>query len=297
MLFAGCSRGADDDKQKGVSIRIPAAQSWSSKLVDEDNPASEQVIRDLTLFFTEPSSDIITHTFVHPGFTAYPDYSVVTVPIEPEVLQTRDIYVVTNYGETDLNTVTTISQLRDVTAPYVDKTNNLDPAEGFCMYGMTAGFDFTSGQTAIVNVVRACAKYRISLSFPQGAAISTDNRFLIANAAHYTYIIKNPTAILTSGDYFNFAAELPLEADGQGYYTNTVYTYEAAQAPVLYLYTHMGGSAVPQEFSADLPLPVRNHFYQIDVLVYQPELGVRSAGEYCSEIRVTTYDGDGRIVE
>ncbi|MCD8174068.1 MAG: hypothetical protein LUD76_11570 [Alistipes sp.] len=301
LILAGCAGGAQEHPPGGggVDIKLSTYGFARTRAVDADNLESEQTIRNISIFLTDPSSGDITNSYVNVGFSTVDDYRLVTLPVEASELGTKDIYVITNYSGTDLGTLTTLSQMRTLTTPAVDKNNNLDPADGFCMYGKTLGFDFTSGETAEVYVRRACAKIRVTMTFPDAPGLSTVNQFLIANAASYTFVTYEATGlILTTDDYFNFASNLPLDDNGDGGYTGIAYIYEASAHPVLYLYTHIGGSAAAQEYSAELPLPERNHLYDCDVRIYSESATMRSAAlqSYIVETDITGYDPDGREV-
>ncbi|MCC8019792.1 MAG: hypothetical protein LIO85_08480 [Rikenellaceae bacterium] len=300
VLLVGCTGGTDEPVPGGgVEIRLSLSGFTRTRAVDADNLESEQTIKNISIFLTQPSSGTITHSFVDVGFSTVDDYRLVTLPVEASELATRDIYVIANYSGTDLTAISTVSEMRDLKTPEVDKTNNLDPEDGFCMYGKTLGFDFLSGETAEVYVRRACAKIRVTMTFPDAPGLSSSNEFLIANAASYTFVTYEATGLLlTTDDYFNFAANLPLTDNGDGSYTGIAYIYEASAHPVLYLYTHIGGSAAAQEYSAELPLPERNHLYDCDVRIYSESASLRSAatGRYILETTVTGYDPDGTAV-
>ncbi len=300
---AGCSVGQGEDpsvvpEKPAVTIRLADTGFVSPFLVDEDNLAVEQTINNLSLFFSDPGSDEITYRFVQAGFHTVDDYKVVSLPLDPADLGVKDIYVVTNFGSDSLNTVPTISRLKELKTPVVNKALNLDPAVGFCMYGRTGSFDFTSGENAVVHVARTCAKYRINLSFPEEPGMSTDNSFVIAGAASYTFLgddVNN--LILHNDEYFNFATRTVLTPDGEGNYTGLAYVYEASRAPEIYLYIHPAGGA-EQVFSADLPIPERNYLYDIQVYVYQNQTrSGRDSRGWSFRVECAAYDPSGRRVE
>ncbi|MCC8088807.1 MAG: hypothetical protein LIO79_06040 [Rikenellaceae bacterium] len=303
IFLYGCSK-ENDTVISGfeTTARIKLLSSgFRTKTVDQDNPASEQLIDKVALFLTEPSSEAITEKFLDAGFSDYDDYCIVTLPLEPAELGIRDIYAVTNYDTIDFSSITTISELDGFKTPVVNKTYNLDPANGFCMYGSTSGFDFTSGTDdyAIVTVERTCAKIGVRLTFPDNTSLSTNNSFLIANAASYTYIVE-PSEIteLPSGGYFNFAAPLPLEVNESEEFTGTAYIYQSAIAPTIYFYTHINGSIEEQEFSAPLPIPDRNYYYDLDVRIYEDTESTRSmGGGYTIIVNVTAYNAYGDRIE
>ena len=290
VLLSGCGKEEISDRAagRGVSIRFVTGLHNLSRVVDTDNLAEEQIIHNISLFLTEPGSDAITHRYVHVGFSSAGDYTQISLPLTPDELQTRDIYAVANHdNDITLEALSSIQELETMQTPYVDKNNNLDPMRGFCMYGMLSGFDFnnTDAATAQVELERTCAKYRINLTFPQDPSLSTVNSFVIGKAANYTFIGENTGQSIPDDAYFNFADPTPLNADGQGVYTNLAYVYEATEQPVMYIYTRMGGKE--QIFTANLPVPERNYLYGIDVEVFA-YTSTRTSGS--SEIRITVTD-------
>lgn len=299
LLFTGCDSGETSGKTEGTTIRLSNQSFRHTRVVDADNLEIEQTVLNISVLLTDPGSDAITNRYVDAGFSTVDDYRLVTLPDEPSALQTKDIYVVANYTDTDLTTLTTITELHSLSTPAVNKTDNLDPTRGFSMYGMTAGFDFTSGETAEVYVSRACAKIRVTMTFPDDPGISTDNEFLIGYAAGYTYLTDyNPPRVLPRESYFNFAENMPLADNGNDSYTGIAYIYESASHPILYLYTHMEGSA--QEYSAELPLPERNHLYECDVRIYTEEQ-TRTLRKMdrssIIETRITVHGPDGTFAD
>ena len=163
-----------------------------------------------------------------------------------------------------------MDDIKNLNTPTVDKNHDLDPNEGFCMYGELLNYDFTdTNSSAIVSMERTCAKYRVTLTFPDNPVLSTDNTFVIANEASYTHIVNGLRTGIPDSDYFNIASPISLEADGTGKYINTVYMYEAEKAPKIYIYTRINNSSQKQEFSTELPAPYRNYIYDIDIQIYE----------------------------
>ncbi|MCD8079296.1 MAG: hypothetical protein LUF04_02450 [Bacteroides sp.] len=224
------------------------------------------------------------------------------MPLEASDLQTKDIYVIANYdNEAALDAVGSVDSMKVLFTPEVDKTNNLDPANGFCMYGYAGSVDFTDSANlpAYVELTRTCAKFRINLSFPDGAELSTDNSFLMLNAARYTHVMENLTEVLPVSDYFNFAATLPLTDNGNEIYTSIAYVYESSQAPSITIYTHLNNSTEEQEFTAKLPVPMRNYLYDLEIYVYQEEesatrsIKANSSPVYTCCSKITIYNERG----
>ncbi|MCD8072608.1 MAG: hypothetical protein LUE10_05470 [Alistipes sp.] len=298
LILVSCSSAGEHFQGKGIEIRLYQG-GFSTRVVDEDNLASEQVINNISVFFTDPGEDAILYKYVFSGFTTSGDYRIVTIPLEPDELRRKDIYVVTNYDDSAaLEAVTTVTGLGRLRTPVVSKSDNLEAGDGFCMYGMTEGFDFTDQSLGapVVNVERTCAKMRITVTFPDNPRLSTENSYLIARAASYTFLAEDTGQSLPSGDYFNFASETELVPTGRAF-TGTAYVYQADVAPVLYIYTHINGSSQEQEYSADLPVPDRNYLYDLDVRIYESLVSGRSAPTgYHAEMTLKIFDGFGEKI-
>jgi len=307
FLYISCSDGNDTySEQKSISLKLYQQRGFTTKAIDEDNLAVEQTVKNISVFFTEPSSNTITYKYVNSGFTSVDDYKLIDIPLEPSVVKSKDIYIVANYkNTTSLDAVSTVEDLKALTTPAVDKTNNLEPQNGFCMYGATFDFDFDNGTNtaAIVNMERTCAKIRLNVTFPEDPALSTNNSFLIQKAAKYTYVVEKDTVSIPTTDYFTFATPIALTDNGAGAFTNIAYVYEAGLAPRLYIYTHMGNSPTQQEFSTNLPRPVRNYLYDISIDIYEDSSTTKSFDpngsnkNYSYKTSIKVYRADGSIVE
>lgn len=269
-----CNVSCDDRTDPGIDktayIKIRQNQFKSSTVIDEDNLESEQVINTIALFLTEPSSKEIVHKYINIGSINMNGYRLITLPLQLSELQKKDVYLITNYKDLNLSAVNTLDDIKELTTPAVDKNHNLVPNEGFCMYGELLNYDFIkANSSAIVNMERTCAKYRVTLTFPENPVLSTDNTFVIANEASYTYIINGLRTGIPDADYFNIADPVVLEPDGTEKYVNTIYMYEAEKAPKIYIYTRINNSPLKQEFSTELPVPYRNFIYDIDIQIYE----------------------------
>lgn len=309
LLFnTNCSEDRDDTSKvepEGITLKFMFVNNVKTRVTDNDNTAIEQTVKNLSIFFTEPGSTTITNKFIYAGFSTVDDYRLVTLPLDPATVKTKDIYVIANYDDTNsLNAVSTIENLKTLTTPKVNKTNNLLPDNGFCMYGNTSAFNFNDGtnSAAIVNMVRTCAKIRVNLTFPGDPELGTNNSFLIENAATYTYVIKNQQSGLTTKDYFTYAAPIKLADNGAKVYINAAYVYEAISAPKLYIYTTIKDKQ--QEYSAYLPIPERNYLYDINIEVYEGIAGARttsvssnSNSNYTFRNSIKVYDENGKRVE
>lgn len=255
---------------KTAYIKMQQNLFKSANMVDEDNLASEQVINTIALFLTEPSSQEIAYKYTNIGSINMDGYRLIALPLQVSELQKKDVYLITNYKNINLSAVNTMDDIKNLNTPTVDKNHDLDPNEGFCMYGELLNYDFTdTNSSAIVSMERTCAKYRVTLTFPDNPVLSTDNTFVIANEASYTHIVNGLRTGIPDSDYFNIASPISLEADGTGKYINTVYMYEAEKAPKIYIYTRINNSSQKQEFSTELPVPYRNFIYDIDIQIYE----------------------------
>ena len=310
LLYTSCNGDADIPADAGkdkVVLKIMQQSGFTTKAIDGDNLAVEQTVKNLSIFFTEPSANTISNKYVFAGFSAMGDYQIVTLPLDAATVNSKDIYVIANYdNEAALNAAATINDLEALKTPVIDKTNNLAPEKGFCMYGNTLNFNFNDGTNspAIVNMKRSVAKFRITVTFPENPLLSTKNSFLIQNAATYTNVVGSETLpSIPVDDLFTYAAPIALNNNGAGAFVNNTYVYESSQAPSIYIYTYMNNSAQQQEFSATLPKPVRNHLYDISIQIYSGDVpsGTRSFSgdekdrKYAIKSTVTVYDENGNI--
>lgn len=285
LLFSGsCTESVEPsrDIEKSVSVKIQQSLFRNGAMTDEDNLESEQIINTIALFLTEPSSKEIALKYINVGSMQMEGYRLLTLPLRLTELEKKDIYLITNYGNIDFSGVTTLDDIEKLNTPTIDKNHVLNPEEGFCMYGELLNFDFTNpdNSSAMVSVERTCAKYRITLTFPENPDLSTDNTFVVANEACYTHIVDDLRMSIPDSDYFTLAQPVALKSDGAGGYVNTVYMYEAEKAPKIYLYTRMNNSLDQQEFSAELPIPYRNYIYDIDIRIYENNNSPTTRGKY-----------------
>lgn len=260
----------EPDVDTTAYIKIQQNLFKGATMIDEDNLENEQVINTIALFLTEPSSQKITYKYINIGSVNVDGCRLIALPLQLSELQKKDVYLITNYKDINLSVVNTMDDINELTTPAVDKNHDLDPNEGFCMYGELLNYDFTDeNSSAIVNLERTCAKYRVTLTFPDNPVLSMDNTFVIANEASYTHIVNDLRTGIPDSDYFNIADPIILESDGSGKYINTVYMYEAEKAPKIYIYTRINNSSQKQEFSTELPVPYRNFIYDIDIQIYE----------------------------
>ncbi len=308
LLFSSCEKNdiQSFEEESGVTIRLFSLNPYNLRIVDEDNLEIEQTVKNISLFFTEPSTNAIVYKYAYTGFRISGDYQFISLPLEPADLLTKDVYVIANYdNEPALNAVNTVDDLKGLFTPIVDKTNNLDPANGLCMYGFLPNFDFTAGEDAVIGMERTCAKIRINLTFPENTNASQENTFLIQHAANHTFVIENPSSVLPQTDYFNFAAFLPLRFNGTDTYSNIVYVYEASDPPIITLNTNLTGENAINEFTTRLPVPVRNYLYDltIEILEEDTDNSIRSYSgknnnrSYLYKSSISVYNGMGELVD
>ncbi|MCC8188106.1 MAG: hypothetical protein LIP08_11560 [Bacteroides sp.] len=284
LFVSSCAQSEPEDETeaKTVTIRMGQSSGGWTRTIDADNLAVEQTVKNLSIFFTDPSSTTIAYKYVYTGFSISNQEQIITLPIEPADLQTKNVYVIANYdNESDLNALTDLSEMNALFTPEIDKSNTLNPSDGFCMFGHTDNVDFTdsSNLPVYVPLTRTCAKFRITLRFPERAELSTVNSFLIQKAAKYTHVVENLTEVLPATDYFNYAAALPLTDNGANAYTGITYVYEATQAPAITIYTHLNNSTEEQEFTTTLPVPQRNYLYDLNIYIYEEEATTRNSSE------------------
>ncbi len=303
VSLTACSEDTDFVTEDSGKATLRLRQSW---VVDQDNLASEQTIQNIAVLLTEPSSEVITHKYINASFSSASEYESVTLPDDVTTLNSKDIYVLTNYDNSiDFDGITTLEELERQTTPSVNSIQNLDPARGFCMYGKTLDFDFnnTDNESAIVYVNRICAKYRITLTFSPDPAVSTENSFLITEAANYAYIGKNTGDTIPEDAYFDFTEPIVLEASGDTAYIAVAYVYESVKTPGLQLITNPTTAAESEEYSTTLPLPQRNYLYDIQIKVFerpstlrnvQADVNTRKQREHL--MKVTVYDENGNQV-
>lgn len=308
LIASSCSNDLDDysgSDGETISIKLVQQRNYYAKTIDEDNLLIEQTVKNLSVFFTEPSSDVVTNKFIYTGFSSHDDYKIITLPLNPADLLSKDIYIIANYdNQAALQAVTTIDDISQLTTPVVDKNNNLTPENGICMYGNTLNHNFGPGSTTpvLVNLERTGAKMRVNLTFPENPTLSTNNSYLFEGMSTYTYVVKRDNMAIAQNAYYTHAAAFPLTDNGSQQYVSTSYLYESGQAPVLHLYTNIDGTQ--QSYSANLPKPMRNYLYDISVEVYGGPVppGTRNAAmtkssgyTYITSVKV--YDENGQRVD
>lgn len=303
MFLAGCNDDVRSDFTAGSEAVVKLMfRDFGTRVIDQDNLESEQKQIHITILLTEPASDQVVYKFIDAGFTTVDDYKLVYLPVDSSTLGRKDIYVITNYGNTSFDDVMTLQDLSLKTTPAVSAVNNLNPEEGLCMYGETFDFDFANNTNtpAIVYMERTCVKFRVTVSFPENPTLSTDNSFLIKDAANYSYIVENNIDSIPSTAYYDYVTPITLQANEANAYVNTTYVYEATRMPQITIYTHINNSAAPQEFTEKLPIPMRNYLYDLDVKIYEHSSNSRSEMNrifYRHEMSVTVFDEQGRMIQ
>lgn len=142
LILVFFSVSCDKNEEEYVSNSYTAikvhSNSFNGKITDADNLESEQIINNLSIFITEPGSDIFFYSAVrNVAFTQVDDYRLVLLPLELSTLGRKDIYVVANLDNSSVSQAKNLSELKALTTPTVSKNNNLDPAKGLCMFGET----------------------------------------------------------------------------------------------------------------------------------------------------------------
>lgn len=253
-----------------VTIKVPQS-AFVGKAVDADNLESEQTIKNISIFLTNPNAEEFYYSAIrNVNYTDEGDYRLVHLPLPLASLGHKDIYVVTNLENSALSQVKNLTELKRMSTPVASKNNNLDPQKGICMYGKTLNFNFNneSKSPAIVDAVRTCAKYNIKLTFPENPLLSSKNAFIILGAATHT-TIGDEVGVPASNGYFDYSVPIMLSDNGSGAYTNVTYVYEAEKAPRMGIYLNYNGNAsVAPAYIVTLPVPQRNYMYDINVEIY-----------------------------
>lgn len=278
IAFVGCSQDEDEikvEKTQNISLFINPVNNIRTKVIDDDNLASEQTINDLSIFLTDPSTDAITNKYIHQSFTSAEEgCKIISLPITPDEAQTKDIYVVANFNDAaSLNALSSIAALKQLATPQTDATNLLDPAKGFAMFGETLNFNFTTQTETLVPVemVRTVAKIRVKLTFADTDYIGTNNSFLIENAAQYTFL-DNSGSSIPSDAYFNYTTPVALNRGANSQeFNNTTYIYESGASPIMNVSTTIGNPAEVKQYTINLPQPERNHLYDVDIQIFKSQ--------------------------
>lgn len=300
LFTSSCNNNVEDFVTENSKTQIKLLHgNFQSKAVDDDNLEDEQKIINLSIFLTEPGSDEFFYSAVrNVAFSDIDDYRLVTLPLNLSTLGRKDIYVVTNLENSSLNQAKNLTELKKLSTPTASKSNNLNPQNGFCMFGQTLDFDFNNeaGEPAKVYAVRTCAKYRFTLTFPQNPTLSTSNAFLIKDAASNTCIGEKEKA---NPKYFTFSTPIPLHLTEANTYSNITYVYESEKAPKLGLYLNYSNSSSYVDYEADLPVPQRNYLYDIDIEVHdiQTKSSSDTNQKYRFNTTITTYDEGGNRIK
>ncbi|MDR2955028.1 MAG: hypothetical protein LBV43_08100 [Prevotella sp.] len=269
VVFAACSNDddiiTDNEETDKISLIINPVANMQTKVVDDDNLASEETIKNLSIFFTEPSSTVIVDKYIHYNFrNVDDDRKLVILSLNPEVVKQKDIYIVANCDDVGmLNSYTTVSNLKNMPTPIADSLNLLVPEDGFPMFGATLNFDFTTKEVAVVNLERAVTKMRITLKFLDSTYVGTNNTFRIQKAAKYTTISSEGSLTIPTDAYYNYISDMPFNENSAQEYIAIAYLYESAEVPILNIQSFLNNEV--QTFSVRLPLPLRNYLYDIEV--------------------------------
>lgn len=284
VVLMSCAHDMSDqiqEEQQGISLLLMPSVNYT-RAVDDDNLTSEQIINNLSIFLTEPSSTVIVDKYIHYNFTTIDaTCKLVNLPLDPATVGEKDIYVIANHDDVRaLNSYTTVANLQNLMTPSINTNSMLMPENGFCMYGVTSGYDFsTQGNTrAKVSLIRTCAKYRIKLTFSDASYSSTENSFNIRNIAMYTPVGPGATITTPSDAYYDYPNNIPLPETSAGVYSNIIYIYESAQVPTMAIEAVLNGET--ETFLVRLPLPQRNYLYDIEVEINPAVASTRSFSEH-----------------
>ncbi|MCD8186264.1 MAG: hypothetical protein LUD68_07375, partial [Rikenellaceae bacterium] len=262
LLLTACRRDFPSEPAASAPVVIDLIPGNSrSRIVDAENLASEQYIANVSVFLTDPRGMEFTRIFIHPSIVTIGDTTRITLPVESAQLPRGDLYVVANHDDTEaLGAVGTVPELLALETPVAGPDDNLDPSAGICMYGLLSDFDFSDDQAypAVVPLERTCCKYRITLTFPDAAGISTVNAFFIANAARYAFIGGLRAGNAAVDDYYDYSQRIDLSWDeNRQSFTNQTYVYESFAVPVFSVFIEVDGQE--QGYTGNLPVPEPNY--------------------------------------
>ncbi len=280
VLFTGCETNDDvifENEAKEVYLSfVPLANVVTRSA---DNLPEEYAIKNLSIFLTEVGSNTIVNSYRNIDFTPGDpnpagdtlNHKQITLPLDPQTIGSKDIYVIANYVGT-LPAVTTVSQLKAIQTPAVTSTTGLTAANGLPMYGelLNRNLSGTSASSpALVHLTRTCAKFRVTLTFVDATYAGTNNSFTMANVPSYT-LYGETTSITPPPALITYPATM-MSPIATLQYQGVVYAYESMSAmPSITIHTTISGTAKTYKITTNLPVSSRNNLYDIDVKVYKP---------------------------
>ncbi|MDR0811912.1 MAG: hypothetical protein LBN23_06560 [Paludibacter sp.] len=241
---------------------------------ETDNLAGEYKIVNISVFLADANSNTISDKFVHQSFTSITsgiqNCKSVNLPLDPTIIPRKDVYVIANFADNAaLQAISTVDDIKRLKTPQITNTQTLDTIIGLPMYGESRNVNLsiaTAAAPAQITLIRACAKLRITLTFPDASWLGTNSNFVIENAAPYTYFVKNDTANIAQSAFVNYQP-INFTAVSAQQFVGIAYVYEASVSPRLHIFTTIDGARHNYTASSNFPLPVRNYLYDIDVQI------------------------------
>ncbi len=278
VFLVGCE--ADDDIISGEQeekIYLSFAPLANVVLrAATNNLPEEYAIKNLSVFLTEAGSNTIVYSYPNIAFIpADPlpagdtlNTKLISLPLDPTTIGKKDVYVIANYPGT-LPTITTIDQLKTIQTPAATSTAGLPATNGLPMYGtlLNANLSGTSASApALVPLTRACAKFRVTLTYTDATYVGTNNTFTMINVPTYTLYAGNnnpPTTLITY-------PAITLSSISALQYQGVAYVYESTTMPAININATIAGTAKTYKVDTNVPVSSRNNLYDIDVRVYKP---------------------------
>jgi hypothetical protein len=277
--FTGCENddGLNPGHQQEVYIRF--APMTNTKVAgDSDNLPKEYEIKNLSIFLTDRGSTTVSHKFVYQSIssidnTSIKNYKQVVLPLDPASVTNMDVYVISNYTDAAaLNMVQTLGDIRQLKTPSAPISGDMVEDQGLPMYGQALNTNLSNtsaANPAEITLIRACAKLRISVTFTDVSWIGTDNGFMVENAMPYTFYVKNDSFDFNPSDLIAYPRiELDQNQTNVSVFEGIAYLYEALYMPKLHIYTTIDGSPKDYVLDTNLPVPVRNNLYDLQVQIF-----------------------------
>lgn len=271
-MLTACGRDEQDnlpEQPEGANMLVSVFGST------EDNLPEEYAILNLSFFLTNPGSETVTDKFIHYPFTSA-DASIynrkqIRLPLAGTLPVNKDIHVIANCNDVNaLRNIATVADLRSLQTPKLLPNRTIGTSEGLPMYGYqgNASLNTDSDLPVSIELIRLCAKIRVTLAFTSSGWIGTDNRFSMQNVASYASFM--PQVFPGDEPAVTSYPRIPLQKDNLLEFRGTTYIYESSQLPYLQIFTVLGGKEKVYTARDNFPLPVRNHLYDIRVEVYPP---------------------------
>ncbi len=278
LSFSACSEefpaaGGGTERGDGVPVVFAPVRATRAN-GDTDNTAGEYAIDNISVFLAVAGSSTIDYGYVHQSFSSLDNGSIenpkmVSLPLTPGSLADMDVYVIANcYDVAGLGAVRTVDDIRALQTARAPVTTGPLP-----MYGELSDADLNTSTTTsplTVPLTRTVAKLRITVTFADPDWVGADNRFVVEQAAPYTYYAPGNISAFDASEFVDYPA-IALNADATpGQFTGVAYVYESASAPRLHIYTTVGGTAKEYIALDHFPVPVRNYLYDIEIRLLKP---------------------------